>query len=103
MHRYLSPFPIAATLVFLTGGPAPRVQGAADLTFPDNFQPALPAIPDRIFQLTDFGAVGDGATLNTAGLTAVDETKVKAPAVKKPVVKKAAKKAAAPAPEKKAK
>jgi len=66
MHRYLSPFPIAAALVFLTGGPAPRVQGAADLTFPDNFQPALPAIPDRIFQLTDFGAVGDGATLNTA-------------------------------------
>lgn len=29
-------------------------------------RPALPVIPDRIFVLTDFGAVGDGRTLNTA-------------------------------------
>ena len=45
------------------------MQGAADLTFPDNFQPALPVIPDRNFKLTDFGAVGDGAALNTAAFT----------------------------------
>ena len=30
-----------------------------------NVKPALPTIPDRAFILTDFGAVGDGQTLNT--------------------------------------
>jgi polygalacturonase len=69
MHRLTSAGPIAAVLVLLTCGPALRMQGAADLTFPDNFQPALPVIPDRNFKLTDFGAVGDGAALNTAAFT----------------------------------
>ena len=31
-----------------------------------NVNPALPTIPDHTFTLTDFGAVGDGKTLNTA-------------------------------------
>ncbi|HVT74634.1 MAG TPA: pectate lyase [Lacunisphaera sp.] len=30
-----------------------------------DFHPALPVIPDREFRLTDFGAIGDGHTLNT--------------------------------------
>jgi polygalacturonase len=30
-----------------------------------NVKPALPTIPDRVFILTDFGAVGDGQILNT--------------------------------------
>ena len=38
---------------------------AADVTFPENFRPALPTIPARTFTLTDFGAVGDGHTINT--------------------------------------
>lgn len=39
---------------------------AADTVLDDHFQPALPSIPERTFVLTDFGAVGDGKTLNTA-------------------------------------
>jgi polygalacturonase len=31
----------------------------------ENVRPARPKIPDRTFSLTDFGAVGDGTTLNT--------------------------------------
>ena len=41
----------------------------ADVSFPDNFKPALPVIPERTFKLTDFGAVGDGRTLNTEAFT----------------------------------
>ena len=39
--------------------------GFAALSLEENFRPALPVIPGRAFLLTDFGAVGDGATLNT--------------------------------------
>ena len=50
---------------------------AADVEFPADFQPALPVIPARTFLLTDFGAVGDGHTLNTAAfakaIAAVDQ------------------------------
>jgi polygalacturonase len=38
---------------------------AVEVSLDGNFQPALPVIPDRTFTLTDFGAVGDGKTLNT--------------------------------------
>jgi polygalacturonase len=34
-------------------------------TLPSDFSVAAPQIPDRTFKLTDFGAVGDGMTLNT--------------------------------------
>ncbi len=37
-----------------------------DVSAVENLRPALPVIPDRTFTLTDFGAVGDGTTLNTA-------------------------------------
>jgi polygalacturonase len=42
--------------------PIPEV----DVSAVENLRPALPVIPDRTFNLADFGAVGDGATLNTA-------------------------------------
>jgi polygalacturonase len=38
---------------------------AVDVSAAENVKPALPIIPDRAFTLTDFGAVGDGKTLNT--------------------------------------
>ncbi|MBK9990819.1 MAG: hypothetical protein IPP19_08830 [Verrucomicrobia bacterium] len=42
------------------------VNGAAvDVSAVENIRPARPSIPDRTFLLTDFGAVGDGKTLNT--------------------------------------
>lgn len=36
------------------------------ITLPDPFRPRLPQIPAKVFLLADFGAVGDGQTLNTA-------------------------------------
>jgi len=40
--------------------------GGVDDSFAAQVNPALPAIPNHSFTLTDFGAVGDGRTLNTA-------------------------------------
>ena len=40
-------------------------RAAVDVSAAENVNPALPVIPDRTFLLTDFGAVGDGRTLNT--------------------------------------
>jgi polygalacturonase len=36
-----------------------------DVSAVENVKPALPVIPSRTFALVDFGAVGDGKTLNT--------------------------------------
>jgi polygalacturonase len=48
-----------------------------DTSSAENVKPALPTIPDRTFTLTDFGAVGDGKTLNTdafkKAIAAVDQ------------------------------
>jgi polygalacturonase len=38
----------------------------ADVSALENLKPALPVIPERTFKLTDFGAIGNGQTLNTA-------------------------------------
>jgi polygalacturonase len=43
----------------------PAVFAVVDVSAVENIRPALPRIPDRDFVLTDFGAVGDGHTLNT--------------------------------------
>ena len=51
-----APQPTAAT-------PAPGA--AVDVTTAEDVQPALPVIPNRTFQLAEFGGVGDGQTLNT--------------------------------------
>ncbi len=40
-----------------------------DVSAIENLRPALPKIPDRTFNLADYGAVGDGRTLNTAAFT----------------------------------
>jgi polygalacturonase len=55
-----------------------RGQGlAVDVSAVENLRPARPKIPERTFLLTDFGAVGDGKTLNTdafrQAVTAVDK------------------------------
>jgi len=45
---------------------AARLTAASvDLSALENLRPARPVIPDRTFTLTDFGAVGDGKTMNT--------------------------------------
>ncbi len=41
------------------------VVAAADFAALEQVRPALPVIPKRTFDLADFGAVGDGHTLNT--------------------------------------
>ena len=40
-----------------------------DVSAAEHVHPALPQIPDRTFNLADFGAVGDGQTLNTDAFT----------------------------------
>ncbi len=47
---------------------AARVLAASsvDVSAVEHVRPALPVIPDAVFRLTDFGAVGDGVTMNTA-------------------------------------
>jgi polygalacturonase len=50
---------LAAPLLLVIAGAAPvDISGG-------KFKPALPVIPRRVFKLTDFGAVGDGQTINT--------------------------------------
>lgn len=39
---------------------------AVDVSALETLRPALPVIPTRTFKLTDFGAIGNGQTLNTA-------------------------------------
>jgi polygalacturonase len=53
-------------LLFLAAGlPALPRAATVDVGALENLRPARPVIPARTFTLTDFGAVGDGRTLNT--------------------------------------
>jgi polygalacturonase len=52
---------IAATLSLV-----PVRSASAQATLPADFAVTKPTIPDKAFKITDFGAVGDGKTLNTA-------------------------------------
>ena len=55
-----------AIFTFAAAGLLAQSSGAAvDVSAAARVKPALPKIPDRTFNLADFGAVGDGATLNT--------------------------------------
>lgn len=46
---------------------APAASAATvDVSAVEQLRPALPQVPDRTFALADFGAVGDGRTMNTA-------------------------------------
>ena len=55
----------ALAVCILLIAPALLKGGKVDVASVENLRPALPVIPDRTFLLTDFGAVGDGKTLNT--------------------------------------
>jgi polygalacturonase len=70
MRRLPLPFIVfclfCETGVFAAQGNGPRT---VDVSAVENLRPARPRIPDREFKLTDFGAVGDGKTLNTAAFT----------------------------------
>src|SRR5471032_1094934 len=60
----------AGAALFLGGCSAPSAQApanapAAAVSLTENFRPALPVIPDHAVSLAEFGAVGDGQTLNT--------------------------------------
>ena len=60
------PSPLCLLFILLAAAlPAAEV----DVSALENLRPARPKIPDRTFNLADFGAVGDGRTLNTAAFT----------------------------------
>ena len=62
-----SAFFLAAALACLAAQPLRAA--AVDVSAAEHVKPALPDIPDRTFTLTDFGAVGDGRTMNTDAFT----------------------------------
>src|SRR5882672_1699420 len=62
----ISPFP----LLLLTLALGSRLAASpVDVSALENLRPALPVIPHRTLTLTDFGAVGDGQTMNTEAFT----------------------------------
>jgi polygalacturonase len=60
----------ASALLLGATGPSPAPAAEVDVSALENLRPALPQIPARTFNLADFGAVGDGTTLNTAAFRA---------------------------------
>lgn len=44
---------------------APDLALTVDVSAAERVKPALPVIPERVFNLADFGGVGDGQTMNT--------------------------------------
>ena len=64
----LRPALACGIVLFCSGAVAPRVSAAevVDVSSAENVKPARPAIPERLFKLSDFGAIGNGQTLNTA-------------------------------------
>jgi polygalacturonase len=70
MKRVNNSFTIFVALALAAGFTSPRSRGAiVDVSAAGKVIPALPVIPSRTFALTDFGAVGDGKTLNTDAFT----------------------------------
>jgi polygalacturonase len=66
VQTMISPPLLVRPLALITLAAASVAAGlAADVSFGEDFKPALPVIPERTFALTDYGAVGDGHTLNT--------------------------------------
>ena len=61
-----APIFFATLSIAVCASPAPQgSRQAVDVSAVENLRPALPEIPQRTFLLTDYGAVGDGKTLNT--------------------------------------
>lgn len=56
---------VAFVSIAAIGASAPLARAAVDVSSVESLRPALPSIPERVFSLADFGAVGDGHTLNT--------------------------------------
>jgi len=78
MNRLNNSFTMLAALTFAAVVTSASAYGAAvDVSAVENVKPVLPIIPSRTFVLTDFGAVGDGKTLNTdafkKAIAAVDQ------------------------------
>ena len=69
MKRVNNSFTILAVFViaagFFSACSSVSSDATVDASAVGNVKPALPTIPSRTFALTDFGAVGDGRTLNT--------------------------------------
>lgn len=63
--RSSSLLPLVAFSIIATFSSTPAIAAAVDVSAVENIRPALPRIPERDFILTDFGAIGDGHTLNT--------------------------------------
>src|SRR4051812_28271026 len=72
--KLLSILGILAVAASALAIPLARV-GAAE---PGTIAPKLPVIPKRSLSVTDFGAVGDGATMNTQAFHAAIEACVRA-------------------------
>jgi len=60
----------AAILALATAVRAAAAPPSVDVAGAENVKPALPVIPNRVFRLTDYGAVGDGKTMNTKAFSA---------------------------------
>jgi polygalacturonase len=66
---YLACSLLSALLTFaptVIAANSPTALSKVDVSSVENLRPALPKIPKHTFNLADFGAVGDGTTLNTA-------------------------------------
>ena len=75
MKRRLHPLIFLAALALTC--PVSALGEVVDVSAAENVKPARPVIPNRTFSLGDFGAVGDGHTLDTdafrRAITAVDQ------------------------------
>ena len=56
------------TLILALAALAPAAAARGQAVWPADFRVAEPTIPDHTFKLSDYGAVGDGRTMNTAAL-----------------------------------
>ncbi len=63
-HSPILPLLVFSAIAVFPSLPATAI-AAVDVSAVENIRPALPQIPDRDFIPTDFGAIGDGHTLNT--------------------------------------
>jgi polygalacturonase len=63
------PARFAFLVISLVAGSLLPMRAEVDVAALEHLCPARPVIPDRTFRLTDFGAVGDGHTLNTAAFS----------------------------------
>jgi len=57
---------VAALALAALAVPVSCLCAPVDVSALEHLRPALPVIPDRTFRFSDFGAAGDGRTLNTA-------------------------------------